>query len=190
MKPKPALRIPASAAFAPRTEPAPAEGLPSPKPNPKRILVPVDFSQCSLRAIDYAVMLADAFEATVILLHVLEPASFGLDQLAIPAELEEQLQFHLRTGRDRLLDLNRKRMGQRLRTETLVRIGRAWSEIPDTAKALAVDLIVLGAHGETSFKHPLLGSTAEGVVRHAHCPVLTVACPNGDKASARSLSCL
>lgn len=184
MKPKPALRLPTSAVLASRSEPAPAETLAlSPKPGLGRILVPVDFSQCSLRALDYAVMLADAFEATVILLHVLEPASFGLDQLAIPTELEEQLQFHLRTGRDRLLEINRKRMGQRPRTETLVRIGRAWSEIPDTARALAVDLIVLGAHGETSLKHSLLGSTAEGVVRHANCPVLTVTGSAADKAS-------
>ncbi len=174
MKPKPALRLPPSAAPGSRVEPAAAEGLSAPKPALRRILVPVDFSQCSLRAVDYAVMLADAFEATVILLHVLEPASFGLDQLAIPAELEDQLQYHLRTGRDRLLEINRKRMGHRPRTETLVRIGRAWSEIPDTAKALAIDLIVLGAHGETSLKHPLLGSTAEGVARHANCPVLTI----------------
>jgi universal stress protein A len=56
----------------------------------------------------------------------------------------------------------------------LSRMGRAHSEIPDTAKALGADLIVMGTHGYTGLKHMLLGSTAERVVRQAPCPVLTV----------------
>jgi nucleotide-binding universal stress UspA family protein len=58
--------------------------------------------------------------------------------------------------------------------ETLVRMGRAQSEIPDTAKAIGADLIVLGTHGYSGPKHALLGGTAERVVRQAACPVLTV----------------
>jgi nucleotide-binding universal stress UspA family protein len=64
-----------------------------------------------------------------------------------------------------------------LRMEILVRIGHAHSEIPDTASALNVDLIVMGTHGYAGLKHVLLGSTTERVVRHAACPVLTVRLP-------------
>jgi len=176
MKPKSAFKIGASAALPENpglgTMDAPGAGL---TPSLKKILVSIDFSESSLRALDYALMLAEAFEATVVLLHVLEPAGFGVEHLALPAELEDQLQFHLQARRERLLALDRKRIGRRRPSETLVRIGRAWSEIPDTARALGADLIVLGTHGASAFKSSLVGSTAEGVVRHAHCPVLTVA---------------
>lgn len=177
MKPKPAFKCgTSSAALAENSDltTTEAEGL-TPRPGLKRILVPIDFSNCSLRALNYALMLAEPFRATVILLHVLEPGGFGLEYLTTPAEREDQLQLHLQAERQRLSSLHHKRIGHRLPSETLVRVGRAWSEIPDTAKALAADLIVLGAHGESSFKSSLLGSTAEGVVRHARCPVLTVA---------------
>jgi nucleotide-binding universal stress UspA family protein len=56
-------------------------------------------------------------------------------------------------------------------------MGHAYSEIPDTAKAMGADLIVIATHGYTGLKHVLLGSTAERVVRHAPCPVLTVRQP-------------
>jgi nucleotide-binding universal stress UspA family protein len=175
MKPKPALKCDTSAALAEHSDPATteAEGL-NPRPGLKKILVPIDFSNCSLRALNFAIMLAEPFRATVILLHILEPGGFGLEYLTTPAEREDQLQLHLQAEREKLFALNHKRIGHRLPSETLVRVGRAWSEIPDTAKALAADLIVLGAHGESSFKNSALGSTAEGVVRHARCPVLTV----------------
>ncbi len=146
-----------------------------PKPGIKKILVPLDFSENSLRALDYALMLAEPFGADVYFLRVVEPAGFRLEHLTIAAELEDQLQFHLRAERERLLDLQRRRVGRCHHGEVLVRIGRAWSEIPDTAQALGVDLVVLGARGEASSNLSLLGSTAEGVVRHARCPVLTVA---------------
>ena len=58
--------------------------------------------------------------------------------------------------------------------EALVRAGQPYYEITTAAKELDVDLIVITTHGRTGLKHALLGSTAERVVRHAPCPVLTV----------------
>jgi glycine betaine transporter len=55
-----------------------------------------------------------------------------------------------------------------------VRIGKAYNEIVAAAKVSCADLIVIATHGYTGLKHALLGSTAERVVRHAHCPVLVV----------------
>ena len=57
---------------------------------------------------------------------------------------------------------------------TLARVGRPFVEISELAREMEVDLIILGTHGYTGLKHVLLGSTAERVVRHAPCPVLTV----------------
>ncbi len=56
----------------------------------------------------------------------------------------------------------------------VIRIGQPFHEIATGAKTLKADLIVVSTHGYTGLKHVLLGSTAERVVRHAPCPVLTV----------------
>jgi nucleotide-binding universal stress UspA family protein len=52
-------------------------------------------------------------------------------------------------------------------------LGR-WDEITRAAEELNTDLIIIATHGHTGLKHVVLGSTAENVVRHAPCPVLTV----------------
>lgn len=151
-----------------------------------RLLVPVDFSDCSLRALDYALALAEQFGSKIILLHIVEPAVYPENYLVASPALDETNQNLLESARERLLALSQKRIGHRVPAETLARMGRAHSEIPDTAKALGADLIILGTHGYTGLKHVLLGSTAERVVRHAPCPVLTVRHPGGDtNAEAR-----
>ena len=63
---------------------------------------------------------------------------------------------------------------ENVRGQALVRLGQPHREITEAAKELHVDLIVLATHGYTGLKHAFLGSTAERVVRHAPCPVLTV----------------
>lgn len=156
----------------PLDPPAPKE--PAAPAGFKQILVPIDFSDCSVRALDYAMALAASFGARITLLHVVEPTPPPQSYLGVTPPLDETNQALVEAGRERLAALGKKRIGTRLRAETLVRVGRAHSEIPDTASALGADLIVMGTHGYTGLKHVLLGSTAERIVRHAHCPVLTV----------------
>ncbi len=139
----------------------------------RHILVPVDFSDCSLHALEYALRFAQQFGSRVTLLHVVEPALHPDSYLIAPA-FDGTNQNLLQAARERLEDICEKRVGTRLHADTLVRMGRAYSEIPDTAKALGADLVVLGTHGYSGMKHVLLGSTAERVVRNAPCPVLTV----------------
>jgi nucleotide-binding universal stress UspA family protein len=64
-----------------------------------------------------------------------------------------------------------------LKTEEMIRIGVPFLEIIRTAKEKDVDLIVLGTHGRTGLSNVLIGSVAEKVVHHAHCPVLTIKHP-------------
>jgi nucleotide-binding universal stress UspA family protein len=139
----------------------------------KKILVPVDFSQCSLNALDYAAGLAGQLEAKMTVLHVVEPALHGDNYLAASSDFDQATQNLLESGRDRLNNVCRKH-GPQTGSEFLVRMGRAPSEILDTAKALGADMNVLGTHGHTALKHILLGSTAERVLRQASCPVVTV----------------
>jgi nucleotide-binding universal stress UspA family protein len=140
----------------------------------KRILVPIDFSNCSLGALGYALGLAAKCEASLVLLHVVEPTVYAQDDLSTTAALDKATGNLMNTGRERLAALQRRAASQGLAVEMLVRMGRAQSEISDTAEATGSDLIVMGTHGHTGLKHLLLGSTAERVVRHAACPVLTV----------------
>ncbi len=143
----------------------------------KRILVPIDFSDCSLGALHYALVLAEKFAAKLIFLHVVEPAVYPENYLVTPATMDETNQNLLAAARERLAEVKQKATAHGLSTETLVRMGRAQSEISDTAKATGTDLIVMGTHGYSGLKQVLLGGTAERVVRHSTCPVLTVRHP-------------
>ena len=74
------------------------------------------------------------------------------------------------------LDLlcKREAINPKLMERTLVRHGVPFHEITEAARTLQTDLIIIATHGYTGLKHALLGSTAERVVRHAPCPVLSV----------------
>ena len=137
----------------------------------QRILVPMDFSDCSRKALQYALPFAKAFDATITLLHVVEPfvpvpEMTGIDLTMIDGQLREG-------GQRRLSEL-RQEVGQNAVVETLLRVGRAETEILRAAKELDSDLILLSTHGRTGLAHVFMGSTAEHIVRRATCPVLVV----------------
>ena len=138
----------------------------------KRILVPIDLSEPSKNALRYALALAQQFGAKLILLYVVEPvATHDFDYHPLVLELDKIMAV----ARDRLKKLCAQEVVGPSRIEqTLVRNGVAHGEITDAAKRLRADLIVISTHGRTGLKHVWLGSTAERVVRHAHCPVLVV----------------
>lgn len=142
----------------------------------KEILVPVDFSDFSTKALKYALAFADQFGARITLLHVVEPVVYPENYMVVPSVLEMTDNL-VASARPRLDELGREQIGNRAPFDTIVRMGRAYAEIAAAARELGVDLIVIATHGYTGLKHVLLGSTAERVVRHAPCPVLTVRDP-------------
>ena len=135
-----------------------------------RILVPIDFSKNAHRALHHAIGLAIQFGARITLLHVVEPAIYPAE-VAIIVTNHKQI---LGNSRKLLVKLEQKRIPDKSRGRTLVRVGRPDFEIAEVARKMKADLIVLTTHGYSGFKRILLGSTAEWVVRHAPCPVLTV----------------
>ena len=88
-----------------------------------------------------------------------------------PGEYMQELRDASREALERVPDSS---LAQGLRITREVRVGTPFVEIVRHARELQADLVVIGTHGRTGLAHVLLGSTAEKVVRKAHCPVLTV----------------
>jgi nucleotide-binding universal stress UspA family protein len=137
----------------------------------KKILIPVDFSDCSKKALQYAVPFAKQFDASLVLLSVVEPCVPVPEITRVDWELIESVR---RTGGEAELAKLKQTLNNDVKVETVLRVGRPYVEIVRAAKELSVDLILLSTHGHTGLAHMFLGSTAECVVRHAGCPVLVV----------------
>ena len=140
----------------------------------RKILVPIDFSDCSMKGLNYAKALAKHFDAKLILLHSVyfqyyvtgdEYARYDFPQLMQQAE---------KTAKEQMRDLVRHTDWGATKVETSLQIGHVGQQICDRAKEFGSDLIVTSTHGRTGLSHMLIGSTAEYVVRHAQCPVLVV----------------
>jgi nucleotide-binding universal stress UspA family protein len=142
----------------------------------KRILVPVDFSDPSLRALDFAVELSRPLAAQVILLHAVEPVYYPVagDMYGVGFDLGNVYDAIERAARTQLSELAAKLKARGVAVRTLLTLGTAHQVILDSAKKLKADLIVMSTHGRTGLSHVLIGSVAERVVRTAPCPVLTV----------------
>jgi universal stress protein A len=147
-----------------------------------RILVATDFSAPSACALEYAITLADRFDASLHLLHAIE------DPIVAAAWAPEAYIGASAGFRAGLIDDAARRLAcqvtsadrHRLTITSEVRLGPAAQTIEDAADDQRCDLIVMGTHGRTGMAHLLLGSVAEKVVRRARCPVLTV---RGDAAA-------
>ena len=138
-----------------------------------QILVPVDFSPTARAAFKYALRLAAQFKSQLTLLNVTEPAfspSFTKVR-GLPAFSEKKLTH---AEKELRVLMNLAHVAGVSEARSTLRSGIASHEIVEVAKDLDVDLIVIGTHGYTGWKHFCIGSTAERVVRAAHCPVLVV----------------
>jgi universal stress protein A len=159
---------------------------PESKLSVESILVPTDFSDKSGKALKYAMQLVKLFGAQITLLHVVEPIQPDFD--VFPMALNQQ-----QTVKAAEVELKRfasRLVGKPAGMRYLVRLGKPYYQVAEAAQASNADLIIIATHGRTGLKHILLGSTAERVVRHAPCPVLTVRQKESDSiktAARRSL---
>jgi nucleotide-binding universal stress UspA family protein len=138
----------------------------------KKILCPIDHSDCSKEALKYAVSFAMKDEAKLYLLHIIDIRTFneGLEAMSMQIPDEETLELL----RIKLLDCIPEEMRDDMNVEAVVVQGVPFAEIISTAREKDIDMIVIGSHGRTGLKHMMLGSVSEKVVRKAPCPVLTV----------------
>jgi len=136
----------------------------------KRILVPIDFSDCSCKVLQYAVVLASALNASLVLLYVAEtvPAGSEFGAKHLP-ELETDLRRMAKAQFPKLT----KVIPSTIARQSITRAGIADSQIIEVANSLQADLIVMATHGKHS-QRGQLGTTAGRVASMAGCPVLLV----------------
>ncbi len=136
----------------------------------RKILVPTDFSQCAMAGTMYGALWARTLDAKLRLFYVLYPAAPVLidriatnlpEQIGIPADVELEMKA-----------LTQLDLMQGIKCESRIKIGYPVGAI--CAESDDVDLVIISTHGRTGFKHALMGSVAEQVVRYAECPVLVV----------------
>jgi nucleotide-binding universal stress UspA family protein len=144
------------------------------EPDIKKVLVPIDFSDYSKNALKYAVNFSMQFNAEMILIYVIEPViyppDFSMGQIALPSVNTE---WDIK-AKEELNKLAKSEIPSSIKVTTVLKTGKPFVEIIETAAENDVDLIIIATHGHTGVEHILFGSTAEKVVRKAPCPVLTL----------------
>lgn len=143
----------------------------------KKILVPVDFSDYSKNALRYAIDFAKDVSAKLFLIYVVEPiiypADFSMGQVALPSV---DLELNSR-AKEELENLARREIPEDIKYDVIIKTGKPFVEINETAGEVDADIIIIATHGHTGVEQLLFGSTAEKVVRKAPCPVLTLRDP-------------
>ncbi|WP_455245007.1 universal stress protein [Petrachloros mirabilis] len=149
----------------------------------RKILVPVDFSPCSNAAFRIAVQMARAFQAELLVLHVIDTSTVAafnrLGLLAVPSDATAQRRRLRHQARLNVRQLLESQSTKGITVSRVVSEGAPFVEIAKFARQERIDLVVLGSYGgrSESMEKIFFGSTAEKVVRTAGCAVLTVPIP-------------
>ncbi len=141
----------------------------------ERILHPTDGSTGSAHVALQALNLAKQYDATVHTLHVVDADIKSL--LSESGGRTEELRNRGQTG---LEMVERMAESHNVNLVSEIRDGEPAETILEYAEEIDANLIVAGTHGRTGVRRRILGSVAERLVRHAHCPVMTVRLPNTD----------
>jgi nucleotide-binding universal stress UspA family protein len=149
---------------------------PNQEPTLRIILAATDFSAPADVALVWAKAIAHAHGARVELVHALDLPLVAAETVAPPAEFLDAIEG---AAKRRLQETVNRVFAEGCQVEARLTFGQPSPVILDLARELAPDLIVLGTRGLTGLRHLLLGSTAERVVQHAECPVLSVHPDNG-----------
>jgi nucleotide-binding universal stress UspA family protein len=146
----------------------------------RKILVPTDFSDCSMKGLVYAKALAKQFKSKLVLLNSLHFQYYVASDECARYDLPRLMQHADVVARDQMRELFEKTDWDGLEVETSLQTGHPGQQICEHARDSDVDLIVISTHGSTGLTHLFLGSVAEYVIRHAHCPVLVVPARSSD----------
>ncbi|ADU66294.1 UspA domain-containing protein [Desulfurispirillum indicum S5] len=143
----------------------------------KKILVPVDMSDFSLKALEEAISLAKKCDASITILNVLGDSFYTSNYIRI-LELEDITASVTRQMDEQLQQLAQKYASSGVAIDAVLKQGNASQVICDFARDGNYDLIVIATHGYSGLNSILIGSVTEKVVRMATCPVLTLRIEN------------
>ena len=152
----------------------------------KKILVPVDFSEPSKKAVTYGLTLASRFDAVLIIAHIV-PESSALSY-AFPTETSRVEREQEEEARHAIENLLPPAYADKFYVQKVVKTGTIERELLGIVTNEAVDLIVMGSHGRRSVARWFLGSVTERMLREFPVPVLTVSHVNTEKHEIGSIS--
>ena len=141
----------------------------------KKILVPIDFSDYSKNSLRYAIGFAKHFNAKMYIVYVVEPAvypaDFSLGQVAIPTtdvDMAERAENELKR-------LTEEEIGNAIQFEKIIKTGKPFMEIIETASEIDADLIIIGGKGHSLLDNFLFGSVTEKLVTYEYTtPILVI----------------
>ena len=140
-----------------------------------KILVPVDFSDCSLEGLKYAIQFADKFAAKILLLNAVTLGyAYAADGYSMMYDVSTLQDIAGKDAERQMREFVRRAQFGGVKFKTTVKIASPVDGICLFAEKQDVDLIIMSTHGRTGFKHVFIGSTAEQVVRRTKRPVLVV----------------
>lgn len=139
------------------------------------ILVPVDGSECSLRALDLAAALGAKLGTSIVVCHVLDIGRAAAMSGGEPQLVAGCLEALKSEGKE-IVDEAVKRVAAGIEVSSRTPEGAPVEEIERLAGELVPSFIAIGSHGRTGLDRLMMGSVAEGVVRHAPVPVMVVPC--------------
>ena len=152
--------------------------------NISKILVPIDGSELSRRAADYAILLSSKLGTELCIIHVLNDipyehnvGSYGLYDIETPDEIKQILQEERGITKkwfDEIKASASKKNIQIIKTELVITRSSIESAIVDYAKRNRIDLIVIRTAGHSGFRKLIPGDVTSGVIKHSHCHVMII----------------
>lgn len=145
----------------------------------KRILCPVDFSDFSVSAYQYALTIAEYYKAHLVVLHGVELSKYPYaDYVGATGNFAELSKALCEGGEAKLREFVNQRSRPGVEPELVVKQGNAPDVILSFAESHNIDGIVMGTHGRRGFDHLVVGSTTDRVMRKACAPVVVVSNPS------------
>jgi nucleotide-binding universal stress UspA family protein len=138
-----------------------------------RILVTTDFSEYSASALEYAVSLAESYNATIHLIHVVDPFSRRAKHKSGGRAKNSELVMQ-ETAQQAMKKFVVESVDEYVEVKQVIRLGHPADEIARYAKEERMDLIIIATHGRTGLAHVMIGSIAEKVIRISSVPVLAI----------------
>ncbi len=142
----------------------------------QRILVPVDFSEPSIYALEVAAKIAKQKQAEIVLLHMLRLSEAVLTQ--DEGQAYEEAKYYMELARKRFKPFLNKPYLKDIKIRKIVQNYKIFKELNKVAQEQHIDLIVMGSHGTSGLNEFFVGSNTEKVVRTSDVPVLVVKIPN------------